>query len=164
MGASVASALFLCTVILQYTSLAKRFSPEMVNCLLGLLFVAGEKHKVRPPAPCKGGTLLLLSSPATSCPPSNLGLTETVSVKDIDDSFKVEAMEACLKILQKVVGLSSDLSSCRELFQPFEPVLDAIGWAKYPAHSARKGVKRNQQHGSEKGKSCAACKTGADAE
>ena len=132
--ASVASALFLCTVVLQYTNLAKRFSPELVNCLLGLLFVAGEKHKVRPPAPCKGGTLLLLSSPATSCPPSNLPLTETVSVKDIDDSFKVEAMEACLKILQKVVGLSSDLSSCRELFQPFEPVLDAIDWSKYPAH------------------------------
>merc|ERR1719234_2979491 len=91
--ASLASALLLSTIVLQYTSLAKRFCPELVNCLLGLLFVAGEKHKVRPPAPCKGGALLLLSSPATSCTSSNLRLTETVSVKDIDEKFKVEAID-----------------------------------------------------------------------
>ena len=132
--ASVASALLLCTIVLQYTSLAKRFCPELVNCLLGLLFVAGEKHKVRPPAPCKGGALLLLSTPATSYTSSNLRLTETVSVKDIDEKFKVEAMEASLKLLQKVTGLTSDLSSSREIFQPFEPVLEAIDRSKYPAH------------------------------
>ena len=132
--ASVASAILLCTIVLQYTSLAKRFCPELVNCLLGLLFVAGEKHKVRPPAPCKGGALLLLSTPATSCAPSNLRLTETVSVKDIDDTFKVEAMEASLKLLQKVIGLTSDLASSKEIFQPFEPVLDAIDRSKYPVH------------------------------
>ena len=132
--ASVASALLLCTIVLQYTSLAKRFCPELVNCLLGLLFVAGEKHKVRPPAPCKGGALLLLSTPATSCLPSNLRLTETVSVKDLDDAFKVEATEACLKLLQKVIAATGDVSSAREIFQPFEPVLEAIDKSKYPAH------------------------------
>merc|ERR1719273_2778068 len=132
--ASVASALLLCTIVLQYTSLAKRFCPELVNCLLGLLFVAGEKHKVRSPAPCKGGALLLLSTPATSCASSNLRLTETVSVKDLDDKFKVEATEACLKLLQKVIATTGDVSSAREIFQPFEPVLEAIDKSKYPVH------------------------------
>merc|ERR1719239_989048 len=32
--------------------------------------------------------------------------------------FKVEAMEASLKLLQKVIGLTSDLSSSREDFKP----------------------------------------------
>merc|ERR1712037_116478 len=72
--------------------------------------------------------------PATSCAPSNLRLTETVSVKDIDDTFKVGAMEASLKLLQKVIGLTSDLASSKEIFQPFEPVLDAIDRSRYPVH------------------------------
>ena len=95
--------------------------------------MAGKDHTVRPPPPCKGGALLLLTAPV-SCPPSKLVLTEAVSVKDVDDTFKVAVIEATLKLLQKVLELYRDLASAKELFAPFLPVLVAIPRAHYPPH------------------------------
>ena len=63
-----------------------------------------------------------------------------MSVKDIDDTFKVEATEASLILLPKVIVLTSDLPSSREILQPFEPVLDAIDQSKYPAHIVIKAM------------------------
>ena len=130
---SLASCLLFCSLALHYTALARRLSPELLGALRGLLYVAGKEHTVRPPPPCKGGALLLLTAPV-SCPPSKLPLTEAVSVKDIDDIFKVAVIEAALKLLQKTLELYRDLASAKELFAPFLPVLAAIPRAHYPPH------------------------------
>merc|ERR1711962_248799 len=49
----------------QYTTMSRRLCPELLSAILGLLYVAGSGHKVRPQPPCKGGVLLLLSKPAS---------------------------------------------------------------------------------------------------
>ena len=95
--------------------------------------MAGSGHTCRPPAPCKGGGLLLLSSPS-SCPPALLPLTETVSCKDVDDTFKVSALAATLKLLLRLLPLSKSLPSAPELWAPFLPVVAALPRDFFPGH------------------------------
>ena len=131
--ATTAAPLLLATIVLEYVSMARRLVPELVSTLLGLLYVAGRGHALRPPPPCKGGALLLLTTPVSSSPTA-LDLTETVSFKDVDNNFRVVAMEAALKLLLKVLGMYKDLPSSKELFSTFPAVLAAIDRAPYPAH------------------------------
>jgi len=131
--ATTAATLLLATIVLEYVSMARRLVPELVSTLLGLLYVAGRGHALRPPPPCKGGALLLLTAPV-SYSPTALDLTETVSFKDVDNNFRVVAMEAALKLLLKVLGMYKDLPSSKELFSTFPAVLAAIDRAPYPAH------------------------------
>jgi len=131
--ATTAATLLLATTVLEYVSMARRLVPELVSTLLGLLYVAGRGHALRPPPPCKGGALLLLTAPVSSSPTA-LDLTEAVSFKDVDDKFRVVAMEATLKLLLKVLGMYKDLPSSKELFSTFPTVLAAIDRTPYPAH------------------------------
>jgi len=131
--ATTAATLLLATIVLEYVSMARRLVPELVSTLLGLMYVAGRGHALRPPPPCKGGALLLLTTPVSSSPTA-LDLTETVSFKDVDNNFRVVAMEAALKLLLKVLGMYKDLPSSKELFSTFPAVLAAIDRAPYPAH------------------------------
>merc|ERR550519_2860687 len=49
---SISSCLLMCTTMLEYVSLSKRFVPELVNTLHGLVYVSSNSHTTRPPPPC----------------------------------------------------------------------------------------------------------------
>eukprot|EP00058_Branchiostoma_floridae_P006087 XP_002591575.1 hypothetical protein BRAFLDRAFT_131025 [Branchiostoma floridae] len=74
-GRDVACGLFVCTLFLQYVSLSKRFVPEVINYLQGLLYLAVKKEsrkaataEVVPPFKHTGaqGNLLVLQEPDDS--------------------------------------------------------------------------------------------------
>lgn len=55
----VVKGLFVCCVFLDYVSLSQRFIPELVNFLLGILYLAAPNQPGRgePPGPWQGSAV-----------------------------------------------------------------------------------------------------------
>ena len=130
--ASFASCISLSAIVLEFVSVSKRLVPELLNTLLGLLYVCSESNSSRPPPPCKGGVYLKLSKKCKNIEPSKLGLSEVNSVKDIDDEFRVRSLFSTLTVIIKALKLYRELPSASELFQPFSQALTNIKAELYP--------------------------------
>merc|ERR1719431_2198474 len=135
---SISSCLLVCTTMLEYVSLSKRFVPELVNTLHGLLFVSSTSHTTRPPPPCKGGNYLVLSNKIDKIDNSKLDISEVSSVKDIDDNFRVSALSSTLTLLIKTLKLYREIPSSWEIFSPLIPPLQNIKTDIYPGEVGEK--------------------------
>merc|ERR1719153_528365 len=135
---SISSCLLVCTTMLEYVSLSKRFVPELVNTLHGLLFVSSTSHTTRPPPPCKGGNYLVLSNKIDKIDTSKLDISEVSSVKDIDDNFRVSALSSTLTLLIKTLKLYREIPSSCEIFSPLIPPLQNIKTDIYPSEVGEK--------------------------
>ena len=130
--ASFASCISLAAIVLEYVSVSKRLVPELVNTLLGLIYVCSENNKSRPPPPCKGGVYLRLTKNCQTLQPGTVRLSEVNSVKEIDDEFRVRSLFSTLTVIIKILKLYRELPSAAELFQPFSEVLTNIKAEYYP--------------------------------
>lgn len=143
----VISGLILCTLFLEYVSVSKRFVPEVVNFLHGLLFLAAIKpHKVLtalkvfPPfkSAAKTNNLLLVLQ-EEACETLNnvepINFQEFVLLqekKEADIEFKYKTMYVTLQLLNKCVEFYSPLPSCPEVFTSLQAVVAQIPWERYP--------------------------------
>jgi len=135
---SISSCLLMCTTMLEYVSLSKRFVPELVNTLHGLVYVSSTSHTTRPPPPCKGGNYLVLSDKIDNIDTSKIEISEVSSVKDIDDNFRVSALSSTLTILIKTLKLYREIPSSSEIFFPLIPPLQNIKTDLYPGEVVEK--------------------------
>ncbi|XP_041369005.1 nucleolar protein 14-like [Gigantopelta aegis] len=141
----VASGLFLCSLCLQYVWLSKRYFPEAINFLHGVLFLAAEKkankiERVVPPfKPVGTGVNLLLvtSEESKNC---ELKLFNVAEVFDSDltedelstDNFRVNAVNSCVHLLQEFSTLYADLPSYTEIFLPVIEICKQLPKHLYP--------------------------------
>ena len=131
--ASLASCINLASVALEYVSLSKRFIPELVNTLHGLVYLASSNNPSRPPPPCKGGNYLTLTSDMKTTSVNNISFSEVNSVKEVDEEFKVSSLAAVLKITIKLLKLYRDIPSSFEIFEQMKKSLDVVDKDKYPS-------------------------------
>ena len=143
--ASFSSCVCLCSVMLEFVSVARRLVPELLTTLHGLVYVASVNtasqwnsadKKTRPPPPCKGGNYLVLSKKVSSNDVSKLSLSEVNSVKELDDSFKVTVLTSTLRILIKLLKLYSDMPSSYELFEPMLSPISSVNPDLYPTQTS----------------------------
>ncbi|KAL0965870.1 hypothetical protein UPYG_G00286870 [Umbra pygmaea] len=143
----VTSGLVLCCLAIEYVSFSKRFCPELVNFLLGLLHLAvpdktSTDYSVVPPFRQSGKSsgLLVLSSLESSQTWSKktLPLSATQKLKltsDLEaDHYRLSAVATCLELLKCCSSLYSELPSCSQIFQPITSLLSKhLPITTYPA-------------------------------
>ncbi|XP_019626032.1 PREDICTED: nucleolar protein 14-like [Branchiostoma belcheri] len=135
-GRDVACGLFVCTLFLQYVSLSKRFVPEVINYLHGLLYLAVKKEsgkasvaEVVPPfkhAGAEGSLLVLQDSDSRSIDikPLALDYLSKNPTQDTDtDDFRMCATHATLQLTNKFANMYKNLPAFHETFSPIRDLL-----------------------------------------
>lgn len=133
----VTSGLALCCLALEYVSLSKRFLPELLNFLCGILHLAVPDktsigYSVVPPFRWKGKhteLLLLLSAPQSSATWTNhalpLALTQHLELTDHlhMDHHRLTCLSTCLDLVKRCCLLYKDSDSFTVIFQPIKTLL-----------------------------------------
>ncbi|XP_075713487.1 nucleolar protein 14 [Rhinoderma darwinii] len=142
----VAAGLFIGCVFLEYVSLSKRFIPELINFLLGILHLA-TPHKasvdyvVVPPFKVNGKSseLLLIDSTedAASWVKRTLPLTAINGLDSQDKTeinhFKLTCIAVCLDIVKRCVDNYSSLPTFQEIFHSIGKVIcEYLPQSRYP--------------------------------
>lgn len=142
-GRDVAAGLFLCNLCLEYVSLSKRYIPEVINFLQGIMFLAiakesGKIEPVVPPFKPVGKHINLLhifnkvDSGDSRWSMSKMLAPEVDSQVFDTDSFKVAAVHQCLVLLEEFSKLYVSLPSYREIFTPVLCICEKLPKEMYP--------------------------------
>ncbi|KAJ8316913.1 hypothetical protein KUTeg_004817 [Tegillarca granosa] len=136
--------IFIAQMLSQFVSMSKRYVPEAINFLHGVLFLASTKEEgkyeaVIPPFKPEGkhiGLLEITESLKTSTV-KPLKLSE-VLVTDMEkdalsnNEFRLSAISACVKLLIEFCKLYAELPSFWEIFSPVKSVCDKLPVKFYP--------------------------------
>ncbi|KAG8227190.1 hypothetical protein J437_LFUL003396 [Ladona fulva] len=142
----IASGLFICTVMLECTSLSKRFSPEVINYLFGILHMAVPKAEGLPipphprhpfkSDPIESNQLVVFRNPFRDLKETSELKLETYDLdegkKKIDESFKVRAIAVACKLVLLYIDQLKDLLSRKNIFQPFLRLITLLPLDEYP--------------------------------
>ncbi|KAI5096531.1 nucleolar protein 14, partial [Silurus meridionalis] len=133
---SVCAGLILCCLAVECVSLSKRFVPELINYLLGLLHLAvpthtsTEYHVVHPfRLQGKSSELLRVCDPqsANSWTRKNISLSSahkvTATTETEKDHFKLSVLYACLDLVKRCTALYQQLPAYQHIFQPIRILL-----------------------------------------
>ena len=128
---SLASGLFIATVFIEAVSLSKRFSPELLNFLCGIVDISTPEDKTLPPKlilqkhvpPFKPigneRTLFCDTFSNGDISPEKLKLSDTVMIKDegnVSESFSVTCLYSALGMLLQLAELWKELPSSKQIF------------------------------------------------
>ncbi|XP_044262372.1 nucleolar protein 14 homolog [Tribolium madens] len=134
-GKDVAYGIFLVTLVLEYTSLSKRFLPAAINYLGGILHMAIPKFgvkliKVNPPFKPTTSSLVLVNN----CTQDGDFKMEASDLErdEIDDSFKIRAVFTVLRLVQDFDLNLISLPSNVELFNDIRVYLELLPTRNYP--------------------------------
>ncbi|XP_056410979.1 nucleolar protein 14 [Hyla sarda] len=132
----VAAGLFIGCMFLEYVSLSKKFVPELINFLLGILHLATRRkaavdYVVIPPFKLHGKSseLLLVDSTedAASWVKRNLPLTAVNGLETEDKTeinhFKLTCLSVCLDLVKRCLDNYGTLPAFREVFGPIEKII-----------------------------------------
>lgn len=132
----VTSGLILCCLAVEYVSFSKRFLPELINFLAGMLHLAVQDKtslgsSVVPPFRASGkySDLLVLSDSESSKSWSKkslpLSATQHLDLKnDLDrDHHRLMCLSTCLDLVKRCCLLYKDLTSFTHIFQPIRTLL-----------------------------------------
>eukprot|EP00794_Sanderia_malayensis_P005526 gene5526-6211_t len=136
------SGLLVSNIAFEFVFPSKRFVPEVINYLTGILSMATDKSaniKYRPLFRLHNTSRHCLSLKAKA---SELELVAKLRLSDIANSkdplkrcpqmLKLSLMKTCLHLMKKFVTLYKDLSSFYEVFTPAKTCIAAIRVANYP--------------------------------
>ncbi|OWF55050.1 Nucleolar protein 14 [Mizuhopecten yessoensis] len=141
----IAAGLFLCNLCLEFVSLSKRFIPEVVNFLHGLLFLIIPKEdnkyeRVMPPFKPVGSSinLLQLDTKHRSFEFSPMKMSEVLNTEmELDslrhDRFRLQATHSCVILIGEFSSLYKDLQTVREVFSPILYMFKKIDFNQYPS-------------------------------
>uniref|UniRef100_A0A8C5LTP8 NOP14 nucleolar protein n=1 Tax=Leptobrachium leishanense TaxID=445787 RepID=A0A8C5LTP8_9ANUR len=144
----VVMGLFICCLFLEYVSLSRRFIPELINYLLGILHLAVPSKQPLgyapiPPFKAHGKTdgLLLIGSQedASTWVKGKLPLSELRHLGKGSDTetnhLKLTCVSVCLDLMLKCIKLYGPLPAFREIIQPVAVLLrEHLPVMDYPQH------------------------------
>lgn len=111
----VTSGLFLATLALDYQKISKRFLPAVLNFLKGICYMGVKKsmlESTRPVPPFKKMDELLVLDEAVSSVPGKMTSKDLVT-NDVDDDFKVRALNTAVCLISDYIKLYEDLVGVR---------------------------------------------------
>lgn len=143
----IAKGLFICTLILEYTVLSKRFSPSAINFLRGIIYMATPKLlikgiKIIPPFKTVGelSNLLIIDQEQTGLKiDSNTVLMKACDLvhEDIDNDFKVRVLFTTLNLIAEFKNHLQELESAYSIFEPIMKLLKKNTCDGYPLSLTR---------------------------
>ncbi|XP_061183430.1 nucleolar protein 14-like [Saccostrea echinata] len=141
----VAVGLFLCSLALEYVSLSKRYVPECINFLHGMLFLASNKDpnkyaSVIPPFRPVGkyNDLLLVTKKAKKTEIKMLKMTKVLTMEMEEeelrnDEFRLSVIKGCVALLSEFSSLYQELPAYKEIFIPVLDMLEKLPVNNYPS-------------------------------
>ncbi|XP_043588094.1 nucleolar protein 14 homolog [Bombus pyrosoma] len=138
----ISKGLFICTLILEYTVLSKRFAPSVINFLRGIVYVSTPAHliqgiKIIPPFKTIGNSrnLLILDEDHAKFDinPSNIYMKASDLIDGpIDDDFRIRALLITVNLLREFKNNLEDLEAVYSIFEPILELLKLNSFDKYP--------------------------------
>ncbi|XP_041042478.1 nucleolar protein 14 isoform X2 [Carcharodon carcharias] len=132
----VAAGLFMCCLFLDYVSLSKRFIPEVINFLLGILYMAIPSkgtmgYTLVPPFKPSGKSSDLLvvkdKKAAESWEMKPLPMSSLQGVKQQDElqtaNFRFSCIALCFNLCKRCSSLYRSLPAFQEIIRPLEIIL-----------------------------------------
>lgn len=150
-GRDISRGLFICTLILEYTVLSKRFAPSVINFLRGIIFMATPKNliqgiKVIPPFKQTGylSNLLIIDQEETDVEMDlNIAIMKASDLvnEDIDNDFKIRALFTAVNLITEFKNQLQELDSVYSIFEPIMKLLKENTCNGYPS-SLKKNIKQ----------------------
>ncbi|XP_050752217.1 nucleolar protein 14 [Gymnogyps californianus] len=162
----VIKGLFICCLFLEYVSLSRRFVPELINFLLGVLHISLPKKQaqgytvVHPFTPVGKNLELLLvcdKKDLESWQKQNLPLSVVTRLKETSrtdmNHVRLSCLALCFDLIKKCAALYESLPSFREIMHPVRILLTQhVPVNEYPEkmqewyHSALKELENKVKH------------------
>ncbi|XP_003707475.1 nucleolar protein 14 homolog l(3)07882 [Megachile rotundata] len=150
----ISKGLFICTLILEYTVLSKRFAPSVINFLRGIIYVSTPKHliqgiKMIPPFKTVGdfSNLLILYDDQNDLD-IDLNITSMKAsdliAGELDNEFKIRALLTAVNLLHEFKNQLEELEAVYSIFEPVIKLLKPNTFDKYP-QTVRKSVENLQE-------------------
>nr|XP_009684460.1 PREDICTED: nucleolar protein 14 [Struthio camelus australis] len=142
----VVKGLFICCLFLEYVSLSKRFVPELINFLLGILYISLPKKQaqgytvVHPFTPVGKNLELLLvcdKKDLESWQKQNLPLSIVTRLKESSrtemNHIRLSCLALCFDLIKKSAALYGSLPSFHEIMHPVRVLLTQhVPVSEYP--------------------------------
>ncbi|KAJ8683005.1 hypothetical protein QAD02_018797 [Eretmocerus hayati] len=138
----ISKGLFICTLILEYNLLSKRWSPSVINYLRGVIYVSMPKPfskviKVVPPFKSVGETSNMLVLEDNHKRSSADPLLLKMQVADflpgeIDDDFRIRTFSTAVSLLCEFQQLWNEPEAAFSIFEPILVLLNHGSLKRYP--------------------------------
>ncbi|KAL4141856.1 hypothetical protein QTP88_004412 [Uroleucon formosanum] len=124
----VASCLLLTTILLEYVQLSKRYIPEVVNMLRGMLLMTTVNSSISYVQQFKSNMkILTLENNETQIEWSKkLSINEIFSEKNIDCAFKLTSLYVILDLVVRFSKLCEDIPSVNEIWAPHLSIITTL--------------------------------------
>ncbi|XP_066253450.1 nucleolar protein 14 homolog [Euwallacea similis] len=131
----ISYGLFICTLVLEYTSLSNRYLPAAINFLSGIFHMCIPKSsvqliKVVPPFKPLNSHLVLTKKYEKKIP-RKYSFSHLLK-SELTEHFKVSTLHLALKLLKEFQENLKNLPSCVEIFTDIEVFLNLIPVDLYP--------------------------------
>ncbi|XP_044753416.1 nucleolar protein 14 homolog [Coccinella septempunctata] len=132
----IAYGLFLSTLVLEFTTLSKRYMPGCLNFLGGIIHMAIPKSTVRiikvlPPFKSLSSDLVLLEDNSSSDYRLKMEIEDLVD-EEITESFKVRAICTAIRIIMEFFNNFKEYPSNLEIFEPIYQYCKLLNLDMYP--------------------------------
>jgi len=120
----ISKGLFICTLILEYTILSKRFAPSVINFLRGIIYIATpadltQKMKIIPPFKTACKALVINKTEDTIDPNSTHMFASDLIREELDDEFRIKALLTAVNLLTEFKNQLQELEAyiqCLRIF------------------------------------------------
>jgi len=140
-AADLISGLFVSNIILEFISLSRRFVPEVVNFITGILSLAtkpdsGVKYTLTLRMHVKNRHCLCLSKKTENIAKklclSDMENKRKIVLRCLEPETRVAVLRSCVQLLKKFAAIYKDLPSYAEIFDHARQLCDCIPYENYP--------------------------------
>uniref|UniRef100_A0A0B7A112 Nucleolar protein 14 n=1 Tax=Arion vulgaris TaxID=1028688 RepID=A0A0B7A112_9EUPU len=150
----VVAGTFVCSLALKFVDLSKRFIPEVVTFLHGLLYLGAVKDgssdiKVYPPHRVGSKAVDLCVQQKCLSASGQWSLSEMLNKEPVElnnDQFRCEAIVRCLELLLDCIRLWEELPCLTLVFEPCMRLLTLLPKHLYPADVEEKIQSLSQKY------------------
>ncbi|XP_024868644.1 nucleolar protein 14 homolog [Temnothorax curvispinosus] len=133
----ISKGLFICTLILEYTMLSKRFAPSVINFLRGIIYTATptdltQKMKVIPPFKRACKALVISKTKNTRDPKGVHMFANDLIHEDVDDKFRIRALLTAVNLLIEFKNQLQELEAVYPIFEHIFQLLKINKFKQYP--------------------------------
>ncbi|KYQ51651.1 Nucleolar protein 14 [Trachymyrmex zeteki] len=132
----ISKGLFVCTLILEYTILSKRFAPSVINFLRGIIYIATptsltQNMKIIPPFKTAYKALVVNKAENTIDPNSTHMFASDLIHEELDDIFRIKSLLTAVNLL---IEFKNQLQELEAVYPIFEHILQLLKINDFKQH------------------------------
>ncbi|KYN32734.1 Nucleolar protein 14 [Trachymyrmex septentrionalis] len=135
----ISKGLFICTLILEYTILSKRFAPSVINFLRGIIYIATpasltQNMKIIPPFKTKYKALVVNKVENTNDPNNAHMFASDLIHEELDDIFRIRSLLTAVNLLIEFKNQLQELEAVYPIFEHILQLLKINDFKQYPLY------------------------------